>query len=61
CLESARRQGATRRGEGPINLIVAVPENDREVEIALPGRYAVDPGTQGALKAANGVALVEKF
>ncbi|HUF56087.1 MAG TPA: DNA polymerase III subunit alpha, partial [Thermohalobaculum sp.] len=47
CLESARRQGATRRGEGPINLIVAVPENDREVEIALPGRYAVDPGTQG--------------
>ena len=32
----------------------------REVEVKLPGRFALDPAVRGALKTAPGVAFLEE-
>jgi len=56
----AKMTGA-RRGEGPVHLVIALPESGQEVEIALPGNYPVGPEVKGALKAVPGVAMVEEF
>ncbi|MEM6546905.1 MAG: DNA polymerase III subunit alpha [Pseudomonadota bacterium] len=52
--------GRARRGEGPVSLVLALPEMDREVELALGGAYPVGPEIRGALKAVPGVAHVEE-
>ena len=52
-----RRLGA--RGEGEVSLVVILGPQDGEVEIRLPGRYAVSAALAGALKAAPGVVAVE--
>ncbi len=46
-------------GEGEVSLVVMLGPKDGEVEIRLPGRYAVGPAVAGALKAAPGVLAVE--
>jgi DNA polymerase-3 subunit alpha len=46
-------------GEGEVSLIVMLGSRDGEVEIRLPGRYAVSAALAGALKAAPGVMAVE--
>ena len=46
-------------GEGEVSLVVMLGPRDGEVEIRLPGRYAVSPAVAGALKAAPGVLSVE--
>jgi DNA polymerase-3 subunit alpha len=56
----ARMQRA-RRGEGPVHLIIALPETSQEVEIVLPGNYPVGPEIKGALKAVPGVTAVAEF
>jgi DNA polymerase III subunit alpha len=53
----ASRLGA--RGEGEVSLVVILGPEDGEVEIRLPGRYAVSAALAGALKAAPGVVAVE--
>ena len=47
------------RGEGEVSLVVILGPKDGEVEIRLPGRYAVNAAIAGALKAAPGVVAVE--
>ncbi|HZZ61615.1 MAG TPA: DNA polymerase III subunit alpha, partial [Roseiarcus sp.] len=46
-------------GEGEVSLVVVLGPKE-EVEIRLPGRYAVSPAIAGALKAAPGVMAVEQ-
>ena len=60
-LGQVARMTRARRGEGPVHLVVAIPEAGKEVEIALPGNYPVGPEVKGALKAVPGVAMVEEF
>jgi DNA polymerase-3 subunit alpha len=47
------------RGEGEISLVVMLGPRDGEVELKLPGRYAVTGALAGALKALAGVVAVE--
>jgi DNA polymerase-3 subunit alpha len=46
-------------GEGEVSLVVMLGPKEGEVEIRLPGRFAVSPAVAGALKAAPGVVAVE--
>ena len=45
-------------GRGEIRLVVAIPEEAREVEVALPGRYDVSPSSRGLLSTVPGVMAV---
>jgi DNA polymerase-3 subunit alpha len=47
------------RGEGEISLVVMLGPRHGEVEVKLPGRYAVTGALAGALKAVTGVVAVE--
>jgi DNA polymerase-3 subunit alpha len=60
-LGQGARMTRARRGEGPVHLVMALPDSAQEVEIALPGIYPVGPEIRGALKAVPGVATVEEF
>jgi len=60
-LGQGAKMARARRGEGPVHLVIAIPETGQEVEIALPGNYPVGPEIKGALKAVPGVAAVEEF
>ena len=58
----AKRLADTGGGRGgPVNLVMTIPELDKEAEIALPGEYPVTPAIKGAIKAATGVLHVEEF
>ncbi|MEM7524886.1 MAG: DNA polymerase III subunit alpha, partial [Pseudomonadota bacterium] len=60
----AKRLAAAREGGGrggPVNLVMTLPELEREAEVALPGDYPVSPAIRGAIKAAPGVIHVEEF
>ncbi|HVP99430.1 MAG TPA: DNA polymerase III subunit alpha [Roseiarcus sp.] len=46
-------------GDGEVSLVVMLGPKAGEVEIRLPGRYAISPAVAGALKAAPGVVAVE--
>jgi DNA polymerase III subunit alpha len=58
-LESIERR-LTARGDGEVSLVVILGPKDGEVEIRLPGRYALSAAIAGALKAAPGVVAVEQ-
>jgi DNA polymerase III subunit alpha len=58
-LESIERR-LTAPGEGEVSLVLILGPTDGEVEIRLPGRYAVSAAIAGALKAAPGVVAVEQ-
>ena len=47
------------KGEGEVSLVVMLGPKEGEVEIKLPGRYAVTGAVAGALKAVAGVVAVE--
>jgi DNA polymerase-3 subunit alpha len=47
------------KGEGEVSLVVLLGAADGEVEIKLPGRFAVSASIAGALKAIAGVVAVE--
>jgi DNA polymerase-3 subunit alpha len=49
----------TKRGEGEASLVLLLDEGQREVEMRLPGRYAVSPQIASALRAVKGVVQVE--
>ncbi|MCB2067566.1 MAG: hypothetical protein KDE15_13120, partial [Erythrobacter sp.] len=46
-------------GDGAVSLILLLEEGRREIEVNLPGRYAVSPQIASALRAVNGVEEVE--
>ncbi len=47
------------KGEGEVSLVVMLGQAEGEVEIKLPGRFAVSASIAGALKAVAGVVAVE--
>ena len=47
------------RGEGEISLVVMLGPDAGEIELRLPGRYAVTGALAGALKSVAGVVQVE--
>ena len=53
------RRASARPGDGEVSLVVILGPRQGEVEIRLPGRYAVNSAIAGALKAAPGVVAVE--
>jgi DNA polymerase-3 subunit alpha len=57
-LASVQKQ-LTARGEGEASLVLLLDEGQREVEMRLPGRYAVTPQIASALRAVRGVVQVE--
>ncbi len=48
-------------GRGPVHLILPIPDEKREVEVALAEPYPVGPEVKGALKDIPGVADVVEF
>jgi DNA polymerase-3 subunit alpha len=59
-LESLKRRlGAAASERGGELILVAGLGQGREVELKLPGRYALDASLRGALKTAPGVLLLE--
>ena len=52
--------GREGRGRGRITLVVPVA-GDREVEVMLPGTYAISPATLGAIKAIRGIVDVQEI
>lgn len=48
------------KGKGLISLVFPVENGEREVELELPGRYAVTPALRGALRVVSGVQEVEE-
>ena len=58
-LDSIERR-LSARGDGEVSLVVILGPQEGEVEIRLPGRYAVSAAVAGALKAAPGVVAVEQ-
>ena len=60
-LELVSTAARRRRGEGPVRLIVPLPELGQEVEIDLPGQYAVSTEIRGALKSVPGVQDVRSY
>ena len=50
---------AGESGSGEVSLIVLVDDAQAEVEVSLPGKYAVSPQIAGAIKAIPGVVAVE--
>ncbi|MCR4282462.1 MAG: DNA polymerase III subunit alpha, partial [Bauldia sp.] len=53
------RKHLTAKGEGEASLVLLLDEGRREVEMRLPGRYAVSPQIASALRAVKGVVQVE--
>ena len=47
------------KGEGEVSIIVMLGPKEGEVEIKLPGKYAVSAAVAGALKAVSGIVAVE--
>lgn len=60
-LELVSTEARRRRGEGPVRLIMAIPELDQEVLVELPGQYAISAEIRGALKSVPGVETVVEF
>ncbi|PKP62568.1 MAG: hypothetical protein CVT86_07440, partial [Alphaproteobacteria bacterium HGW-Alphaproteobacteria-8] len=52
--------GQNKRGAA-VEIVIADPALDAEIELTLPGDWAVTPAVRGAIKAVEGVLLVEDF
>jgi len=59
-LKSIAERVKGQAGRGVISLVFPVEQGEREVELELPGRYAVTPALRGALRVVNGVQEVEE-
>jgi len=55
-----RLEAATAQGKGGEVTLVAGMDGGREIELRLPGRYALDAAVRGALKTAPGVMFLEE-
>ena len=54
-------RGCLRPGRGEIRLLVAVPDNEREIELSVPGRYDVSPPQRGLMSTIPGVVSVSEI
>ena len=57
-LEAVNPDGPRAR-KGPISIIMHTSDARREIEVKLPGLYALSPALSGALKSAPGVDAIE--
>jgi DNA polymerase-3 subunit alpha len=48
-----------QRGESEVSVVVLQEDGQREVEVALQGRYRIDPRIASAMRAVPGVVEVE--
>jgi DNA polymerase-3 subunit alpha len=49
----------TPKGDGSVSLVLLLDQGRREIEMNLPGGYAVNPQIASALRAVQGVVQVE--
>ncbi len=59
-LASISERLKNQQGKGLVSLIFPVETGEREVELELPGRYAVTPALKGAIRVVGGVREVEE-
>lgn len=59
-LPSISERLKNQKGKGLVSLIFPVEKGEREVELELPGRYAVTPALKGAIRVVSGVREVEE-
>ncbi len=59
-LKSIAERMKGHAGRGVVSLVFPVEQGEREVELELPGRYAVTPALRGALRVVSGVQEVEE-
>ena len=59
-LPSISERLKNQNGKGLVTLVFPVERGEREVELELPGRYAVTPALKGAMKVVHGVREVEE-
>ncbi len=60
-LSSISERLKNQNGKGLVTLVFPVERGEREVELELPGRYAVTPQLKGAIKVVHGVREVEEI
>jgi len=60
-LHARLSDAGTRRKGAPVEIVIADPALDAEIELVLPGDWAITPALRGAIKAVDGVLLVEDF
>jgi DNA polymerase-3 subunit alpha len=58
AADGSARVPAGNRG-GAVTFCVTDPAENREIDVTLPGLYPINPQIRGAIKAMDGVALVE--
>jgi DNA polymerase-3 subunit alpha len=46
-------------GDGEVSMVLMLDDGEREVEVALPGRYRLSPPVAGALRTVPGIVQVE--
>ncbi len=59
-IQSRLARSDKHRGTGPITVVMTIPDEDCDVELALPGTYDLSGPVKAALKAAPGVLHVEQ-
>jgi DNA polymerase-3 subunit alpha len=59
-LASIKERLKNQQGKGVVSLIFPVEQGQREVELELPGRFAVTPQLRGAIRVVNGVREAEE-
>jgi len=59
-LASVSERLKGKGGKGIVTLVFPVEKGEREVELELPGKYAVTPALKGAIKVVHGVREVEE-
>ena len=60
-LELVSTEARRRRGEGPVRLVLPLPERDQLIEVDLPGQYAINADIRSAIKSVPGVQAVVEF
>ncbi|MDZ4094348.1 MAG: DNA polymerase III subunit alpha, partial [Paracoccaceae bacterium] len=55
-----RMTGEGKRGRGAVTICVPDPQTGQEIDLELPNPYPVTPQIKGAIKAMNGVVMVEE-
>jgi len=61
ALDALRKTLEGKRGRGRVTLVVSVPEEEAEAEVALPGTYSIAGGLRDIIGMLPGVAQVEEI
>jgi DNA polymerase-3 subunit alpha len=61
ALDALRKTLEGKRGRGRVTIVVSVPEEEAEAEVALPGTYSIAGGLRDIIGMLPGVAQVEEI